>query len=581
MDGTDRADAVNGAEPVAGEPTGTASGAESGTGTAPRTASGTASGAESGTGTAPGRDTARGEDTVPGKDTPGKDTGSAPPPSGRPSRRPEGKRLHPVTPWRRAWAPVAGLVAFSVHDFERTREWFTHLTPGWLAAAFAVLLPAAAAYGFFSWWFTSYLVTDTELRIRTGLVFRRTAHIRLDRVQAVDVGRPLLARVAGVAKLKLDVVGTEAKDELAFLGEREAVDLRAELLARAAGIAPEAAPEAGEAPARQLLRVGTRTLVTGLLLMGTGWGALLMMLAVPVLVYFASGSVLGAVAALLPALGGVWASTGGRFLKEYDWTVAESPDGLRLDHGLLDREHATVPPGRVQSVRITEPLLWRRRGWVRVELEIAGAGKDKGGVLIPVAPRSDAAAVLARVLPGVDLVAAAGTAAPVPRRARWCVPLAWRGYGHGATDAVFVTRSGLIRRRVTLVPHAKVQSVRFVQGPWERRMRLADVAVDHGANGWTAARLRDAEEARALVHAQAERSRTGRREARPDRWMTGAPRQGQEREQGQDQGQEQGQEQGPRAAAPAGEAPGGPATAPDEGSPAGSAGSSGSAEPAG
>ncbi|RAJ55464.1 putative membrane protein [Streptomyces sp. Amel2xB2] len=442
------------------------------------------------------------------------------PASASASGRPEGKRLHPVTPWRRAWAPVAGLVAFSVHDFERTREWFTHLTPGWLLAAFGVLLPVAAAYGFFSWWFTSYLVTDTELRIRTGLVFRRTAHIRLDRVQAVDVGRPLLARVAGVAKLKLDVVGTEAKDELAFLGEREAVALRAELLARAAGIAPDAAPEAGEAPSRELLRVGTRTLVTGLLLMGTGWGALLGMLLVPVVVYAASGSVLGSLVTLLPALGGVWASTGGRLLKEYDWTVAESPDGLRLDHGLLDREHATVPPGRVQSVRITEPLLWRRRGWVRVELEIAGAGKDKGGVLIPVAPRDEAAVVLARVLPGTDLAAAAESAAPVPRRARWCVPLLWRGYGYGATDAVFVTRSGLIRRRVTLVPHAKVQSVRLSQGPWERRMRLADVAVDHGANGWTAARLRDADEARALVRAQAERSRTGRRTARPERWMT-------------------------------------------------------------
>ncbi|WP_141743617.1 PH domain-containing protein, partial [Streptomyces abyssalis] len=160
-------------------------------------------------------------------------------------------------------------------------------------------------------------------------------------------------------------------------------------------------------------------------------------------------------------------------------------------------------------------------GWVRVELQIAGAGKDKGGVLIPVAPRGEAAVVLARVLPGVDLAGAAGAAVPVPRRARWCAPLLWRGYGHGATDSVFVTRSGLISRRVTLVPHAKVQSVRFEQGPWERRMRLADVAVDHGANGWTAARLRDVEEARALVHAQAERSRTGRREAGPERWMTG------------------------------------------------------------
>ncbi len=96
----------------------------------------------------------------------------------------------------------------------------------------------------------------------------------------------------------------------------------------------------------------------------------------------------------MPLGGGAWAGLPGRFLAEYDWTVAESPDGLRLDHGLLDRRHATVPPGRVQAVRIVEPLLWRRRGWVRVELSVVGAaaaGKDTGGLLLPIATRPDAA----------------------------------------------------------------------------------------------------------------------------------------------------------------------------------------------
>ncbi len=156
--------------------------------------------------------------------------------------------------------------------------------------------------------------------------------------------------------------------------------------------------------------------------------------------------------------------------------MAESPDGLRLDAGLLDRQHATVPPGRVQAVRITQPLLWRRRDWVRVEMEVAGTGSGTGdGVLVPVADWRQAAAVLARVLPGVDPDAALAAAGPVPRRARWCAPVVRRGYGHGVTPGVFVARQGLLTRRTTLVPHAKVQSVRFAQGPWERRHRLADV----------------------------------------------------------------------------------------------------------
>ncbi|WP_159056969.1 PH domain-containing protein, partial [Streptomyces scabiei] len=106
-----------------------------------------------------------------------------------------------------------------------------------------------------------------------------------------------------------------------------------------------------------------------------------------------------------------------------------------------------------------------------------------------------------------------------PDRARWCVPFWWRGYGLAVGDAVFAARHGLLRRRLDLVPHAKVQSVRLAQGPWQRYHGLADVHVDTGASKTVTARLRDAGEAAELLRAQAERSRTGRREALPDRWM--------------------------------------------------------------
>jgi putative membrane protein len=220
-------------------------------------------------------------------------------------------------------------------------------------------------------------------------------------------------------------------------------------------------------------------------------------------------------ATALPLLGAAGASSVGRFVGEYDWTVGESPDGLRIDHGLLDRTHETVPPGRVQTVRIVEPLLWRRRGWVRVELDVAGSANS---VLVPVAPREIAESVVARVLPGVTVPSREELSRP-PRRAGRCMPLWWRGYGLAVTDTVFAARHGLLRRSLALVPHAKVQSVRLSQGPWERLWRLAGVHVDTGANKTVTARLRDAEEAAELLRGQAERSRTGRRDARPDRWM--------------------------------------------------------------
>ncbi|MFD7132103.1 PH domain-containing protein [Streptomyces sp. NPDC059894] len=426
------------------------------------------------------------------------------------------RRLHPVTPFRRAWAPVAVLVGWAAHDPNQTQAQLTRLTTTTLLVALAVVVPAAALYGFLSWWFTHFAVTDSELRIRTGLLFRRTAHIRLERVQAIDVTQPLLGRFAGVAKLRLDVVGADKKDELAFLGEAEARALRAELLARAAGFAPGTAHEVGEAPARELLRVPTRELAVSLVLTGATWGGLAAALVVPPVLWLATHSVWTVLATGVPLLGAAGARSVGRFVGEYDWTVGESPDGLRIDHGLLDRTHETVPPGRVQTVRIVEPLLWRRRGWVRVELDVAGSANS---VLVPVAPREAAEAVVARVLPGTAVPAAAALSRP-PRRAGRCVPLWWRGYGLAVTDVVFAARHGLLRRSLALVPHAKVQSVRLSQGPWQRLWRVADVHVDSGAGKTLTARLRDADEAAELLRAQAERSRTGRRDARPDRWMT-------------------------------------------------------------
>ncbi|MFI9151175.1 PH domain-containing protein [Streptomyces sp. NPDC053367] len=426
------------------------------------------------------------------------------------------RRLHPVTPLRRAWAPIAVIIGWAVHDPAQTQRQLERLTTTTLLVALALVVPAAALYGFLTWWYTHFAVTGGELRIRTGLVFRRTAHIRLERIQAIDVSRPLLARIAGVAKLRLDVIGADKKDELAFLGEREARALRAELLARAAGLAPGTAHEAGEAPARVLLRVPPGVLAGSLLLTGATWGTLAAALVVPPVLWIATHSLWTALATALPLLGAAGASSVGRFVADYDWTVAESPDGLRIDRGLLDRAHETVPPGRVQTVRIVEPLLWRTRGWVRVELDVAGSPDS---VLVPVAPREIAESLVARVLPGVTVPPRSSLRRP-PHRAGRCLPLWWRGQGLAVTDAVFAARHGLLRRRLALVPHAKVQSVRLTQGPWQRLWRLADVHVDTGADKSVTARLRDAEEAERLLRDQAERSRTGRRDALPDRWMT-------------------------------------------------------------
>ena len=48
----------------------------------------------------------------------------------------------------------------------------------------------------------------------------------------------------------------------------------------------------------------------------------------------------------------------------------------------------------------------------------------------------------------------------------------------GATDRLVVSREGWLTRRTHAAPHARVQSVRVTQGPWQRRLGLADLHLD-------------------------------------------------------------------------------------------------------
>ncbi|WP_370672415.1 PH domain-containing protein [Streptomyces sp. TverLS-915] len=423
------------------------------------------------------------------------------------------RRLHPLTPLRRAWAPVAVILGWAVHDPNGTYRQLSALATGTLVLASLGVILVACVYGVLSWWVTWFAVTESELRIRSGVLFRRTAHIRLDRLQAVDVTRPLLGRLAGVAKLKLDVVGAKSRDELAYLAEAEARVLRAELLARAAGGAVRGPDEAER---RVLWRVAPGQLAGSVLLSGGLFGSLCGAAFVSWLLWTASHSLWSIAVTAVPIVGGAATKLFRAYANAYDWTVGESPDGLRLDHGLLETAHETVPPGRVQSVRLVEPLLWRAFGWVRVELHVAGS---QNSVLVPVAPYAAGRALVARVLPGT------GVPEPVrpPARARWRLAWWWRGQGLAVDGHLFVARQGVLRRTTSLVPHAKVQSVHFTQGPWERALGLASLAVDHGANGTVRARARAADEARTVFHAQAARSRTSRKASPPAQWPRERP----------------------------------------------------------
>lgn len=58
------------------------------------------------------------------------------------------QRLHPVTPLRRAWAPVAVLIGWAVHDPDQAQRQLTRLTTTTLLLGLAVCVAGGACTAF-------------------------------------------------------------------------------------------------------------------------------------------------------------------------------------------------------------------------------------------------------------------------------------------------------------------------------------------------------------------------------------------------------------------------------------------------
>ena len=419
----------------------------------------------------------------------------------------EWRRLHPLTPLLRGGRVLVGVLVVVVQQ---------GLAQSSVLASLVVLglaVPVALVYGLVSWRVTRYRLEGDELQVDSGVLQRRQRRVPLRRLQSVDVVRPLLARVLGLAELRLEVAGGggDAEAPLAFLSEADAQRLRRQMLARSGAL--EDAQEEADQDEQLLVQVPSRALVVSILLSGptVAAGVLLALLLVALVVEPAVAA--GALPLAGPLLLGLGSFAVRRLLTEYGFTVAESPDGLRLRHGLLETRAQTIPLGRVQTVRVEQPLLWRRRGWVRVEVDVAGytgRGDEQQltSALLPVAPRGFAGQLVERVL-GAALPAPTATA---PRAARWLAPVEQPVLRLGVDDRHVVGTSGRLTRHTDIVPLAKVQSLRRTQGPLQRRLGLASVHVDSAGRrlaGLTA-QHRDAAEADALVDDLALRARAAR-----------------------------------------------------------------------
>jgi putative membrane protein len=458
-------------------------------------------------------------------------------------------RVHPVSPLVRGWVAVVGvMVIFGRNSFEDLLRsassggrYGPQGPPAWLIAG--ILGGAVVVFGtafFLSWYFTRYQVSDEHVRVNSGVLFRQQRQARIDRVQAIDVVQPLLARIFGLAELKFEVADAgKSAMRLSFLHVDEARRLRAAILARAAGVVidPQRPTMVAEAPERQVLQLSPARIAGATVFSGISV-ALLALAAVMVAAALAGRTavVLLAFAPFVLALGAAyWKS----FTNDFNFRVALSPDGVRLHYGMLETRSQTIPPGRLQAVGISQNPCWRIFGWYRVHVNVAGYGADRrdhGGrtVLLPAGTLPEVMAVLGLVFPdpGVQDPVAVFTAGlrgsgsaegflHSPARARLIDPLAWRRNAFRATRTALLCRHGFFFRHLQVVPHERTQSLSLFQGPLMRRLRLMDFEL-HSTAGPVRPVVHhlDAGLAMQLFTEQAARAGTARRIAMPERWMT-------------------------------------------------------------
>lgn len=436
------------------------------------------------------------------------------PDPGRPVPDEEVFRLHPLTPIALG-GRVLGLLAVFLFFSLLSQRTGDGKGVNWLPIAiFGGLAVLVMIRGLVNVAVTRYHLLGGELRIENGLFQRQSKRVRLNRVQSVDVLEPFAARIFGLAELKVTTAGTErAAVRLRYLAGPVARALRADLLARSSG----ADASTAEAPERPVLWVPHGRLVRAVLLEMVSW-RLVFLLIGPALGLLGQANshrtTVGLGVALflsfaIVILHSIWR----RVTTLWDFTVTESPDGLRIRHGLLSTSRQTVPPGRIQAILVHQPLSWRPFGWAQVRMNVAGyagSANSKSTMLVPVTDHAYALALVGWVLGGIDVEAVPLTRPP--RRAALRAPLWWRAQWAGADERVFVVKHGLLSRTVDVVPHERTQSVGLSAGPLQRALGLASVRLDSTRGPVrTRAKNRDEHEARRLLDREVERSRSARR----------------------------------------------------------------------
>lgn len=411
-----------------------------------------------------------------------------------PTESPEvAERPHPLTPVAKSWISfviLAGIIVSNVDDFRDID--FSKVSQWWWVPLVVVLAVALIALlvGYIEWRTTRFVINDEQLRIERNFISKKSERVAFTKIQSVDVQQPLIARLLGLAAVHIDVGSSGNAPKIEFLARKRAYEIRDYLLHRASG-AKTTVAESTQVPVgnafhdwsatdRQIVVVPPKRLILSII--ASSWTVLLLLVVVGIgaaTVITKGWGFLGGSFAFLLGMGfGLVQHVWGRFHKEWNFSLLTTSTGsLRSSAGLTSLISQTVPRERVQAIKVTSPLFWRPFGWHRVQLDMVGLKIDSDGItdgfLLPVGTSEEVNQVIDALWPGFRLDAVPHNPSPAAtRKVRWFD-------GHriwwGRTADVLVAHHGWLTRTTSIVPHARVQSVRLHQGWLQRRLGLASV----------------------------------------------------------------------------------------------------------
>ncbi|MBW3068750.1 PH domain-containing protein [Actinomyces sp. 594] len=156
-------------------------------------------------------------------------------------------RVHPITPLLEGWKGITAVLAVLVwQNAEYMLEAYSSLQTMWGRTASRVIVGAGLGMLgllvlvgvalWLAWRMRSFAVDHDAVYLRTGVLNRKLRTARLPRIQSVDIIHPLLGRIFGLGRLKVEVAGGgDSHVLIGFLRTRELEELRDRILSLAAG----------------------------------------------------------------------------------------------------------------------------------------------------------------------------------------------------------------------------------------------------------------------------------------------------------------------------------------------------------